>query len=524
LCAQTTVALLNSKGDPIAAINSLCNKNTLKSLGITMATASIMHGVSDYFDIWGKTAETLADHAAHQSINAGARLAAEASIAGRTDGRGIAISALAGTLGGALSSKIGNLYASGDISKAVGDADFFVHKVMHALKGAGEGFIIGGEKGIRSGVLGAAVSEVVADIMAPTAGIAQKELSADQAKSGGSRPRGYGQKYTDFDIKRAQCIAKISVGALAFAAGFSAEEINIAVESATTSLEHNFATSAMRHAGADMEHQNLAPEEQEFVKSLYHAVTDRYEACVNAGMSHDQAIAHVQAELHDQVQNQTDPKMQKMNGLLLKPFVPMAQKMTPALLRAIEKVSMGLSDVVRFVRTGINLDQFFKESSNEGNGASTQTKPSDSAKSSKGSGGNPPPEEPKDGKNKKTEKRSEINDQELSSASHEKLKTEYRSESKPLRAKDDELNKVLESLHRDTGQIGNGSTGAAVRHELQTGQSVGGKEHIQKLEDGITYLSKWLKNNETNFSVSNADKDAAFNMLKDLLDAAKGMK
>jgi hypothetical protein len=55
---------------------------------------------------------------------------------------------------------------------------------------------------------------------------------------------------------------------------------------------------------------------------------------------------------------------------------------------------MGLSDVVRFVRTGINLDQFFKESSNEGKGVATQTKPSESAKSSKGSDGNPPPEEP----------------------------------------------------------------------------------------------------------------------------------
>jgi hypothetical protein len=138
------------------------------------------------------------------------------------------------------------LYADGDISKAVGDADFFVHKVMHAVKGAGEGFIIGGEKGIAPGVLGAAISEVVADIMAPTAGIAQKELSADQVKSGGSRPRGYGQKYTNFDIKRAQCIAKISVGALSFAAGFSVEEINIAMESAATSMAHNFEKSAKK--------------------------------------------------------------------------------------------------------------------------------------------------------------------------------------------------------------------------------------------------------------------------------------
>ena len=49
---------------------------------------------------------------------------------------------------------------------------------------------------------------------------------------------------------------------------------------------------------------------------------------------------------------------------------------------------------------------------------------------------------------------------------------------------------------------------------------MGNKYHTQKTEQGIVELSNWLKNNPIGRA---GDRAAAENMLRDLLDAAKGL-
>lgn len=77
----------------------------------------------------------------------------------------------------------------------------------------------------------------------------------------------------------------------------------------------------------------------------------------------------------------------------------------------------------------------------------------------------------------------------------------------------------MDDLYRDGAKIGSGSTADAVRHELATGQPVGGVWHTQKAQDYSIALTKWLKDNP---NAPFGDRSAATNVLRDLQNALKG--
>ena len=104
-------------------------------------------------------------------------------------------------------------------------------------------------------------------------------------------------------------------------------------------------------------------------------------------------------------------------------------------------------------------------------------------------------------------------------AKHEKFLVELRREMGKPHTTDPKLSKLMDEMYRDNATVGSGSTAAAVRHELATGQMVGGKTHTEKAEGMVTALEKWLRNNPT---ASPGDRAAAENVLKDLLDALSG--
>jgi hypothetical protein len=99
---------------------------------------------------------------------------------------------------------------------------------------------------------------------------------------------------------------------------------------------------------------------------------------------------------------------------------------------------------------------------------------------------------------------------------HEYQKVEYRQQMARPYVQDKKLAATLKEIHRDSGTIGNGSTAAAVRTEISTGLPVKGKFHIQKAEDNIIRLQKWINDNP---SARPGDRAAAENVLKDLLNA-----
>jgi len=84
---------------------------------------------------------------------------------------------------------------------------------------------------------------------------------------------------------------------------------------------------------------------------------------------------------------------------------------------------------------------------------------------------------------------------------------------------DPKLSKEFDKLYRPNATIGSGSTADAVRHELATGNSVGGAWHTQKAKDSIISLQRWVKKNP---NASFNDISAAENAIRDLQNALNG--
>lgn len=83
---------------------------------------------------------------------------------------------------------------------------------------------------------------------------------------------------------------------------------------------------------------------------------------------------------------------------------------------------------------------------------------------------------------------------------------------------DPELYKIVEYAYKPYARIGSGSTAAAIRHELATGEKVCEKLHSKKGGDLIIGLERWLKTHPT---ARSGDRAAAENIIKDLLNALK---
>jgi hypothetical protein len=101
---------------------------------------------------------------------------------------------------------------------------------------------------------------------------------------------------------------------------------------------------------------------------------------------------------------------------------------------------------------------------------------------------------------------------------HEQYKTELRSLMEKPHVKDQKLFEIVDDIYRPNAKVGSGSTAAAARHEILTGESVGGKQHIQKVADQTNRLEKWIISNPT---AAAGDRAAAQNILLDLKDALK---
>ncbi len=104
-------------------------------------------------------------------------------------------------------------------------------------------------------------------------------------------------------------------------------------------------------------------------------------------------------------------------------------------------------------------------------------------------------------------------------ATHEILKDDLRIAMEKPVVSDPSLSIIVDKLYRPDATVGSGSTAAAVREELATGQPVGGAFHSQKARDSIITLQKWLDNNPT---ARSGDRAAAENIIRDMNNALRG--
>lgn len=84
------------------------------------------------------------------------------------------------------------------------------------------------------------------------------------------------------------------------------------------------------------------------------------------------------------------------------------------------------------------------------------------------------------------------------------------------------LQNIINDLYRGTtnpNRVGTGTTADAIRHELATGQAVGGRFHIQKGTEYARALENWLRANP---NAPYRDRVVAQSVLDDLRSALGG--
>ena len=86
------------------------------------------------------------------------------------------------------------------------------------------------------------------------------------------------------------------------------------------------------------------------------------------------------------------------------------------------------------------------------------------------------------------------------------------------KATDIKLKNTIKELYHPGSKIGDGSTAAAIKHELKTGELVGGKSHITKGKERLKNLEKILNNK----SLNKKDHKIAQKLYNDLKKALGG--
>ena len=176
--------MLNNHGDPLKALESLGNPDTIKNIALSMATAGVLKGIGDYYNLptnadevskaIQKATETaklleptlmqqIPEHLACQ----GAHFAANTSMGllfkqrFETVIKSSGIAAIANTVGGVASNNIGAAFKANQIGT-------ITHKLLHGIAGAISGGIMNGIDGVAAGAFGAIMGEVIAEALLPT--------------------------------------------------------------------------------------------------------------------------------------------------------------------------------------------------------------------------------------------------------------------------------------------------------------------------------------------------------------------
>jgi hypothetical protein len=290
LCSQAAVALATNNGDIGRAAESLANTDTLKSLGVEVALAGLT-GV-------GAKPDTFIGYFAQAAHKASYRMLVEKVVYGKTDEKGVALNALSSAVGTFISTEIGTAHYNGEIQG-------LAHKALHGISGGIQGLILRGEKGITPGALGAVVAETVADVMTPTGGLGK--VSASQ------RPN-----YSADQIRLTQNVARLTAGVAALLAGMDEASIGIAISTATTAVENNFAKSAEK-AGQETVEEEAEGEaaidsERELDEILWKSSGGEFAAAGSETLERERPLSPTSRRMMDSIEILDDAIKEEQRG------------------------------------------------------------------------------------------------------------------------------------------------------------------------------------------------------------------
>jgi len=210
LASQASISLINNRGDVGKTLRELGSSQTAKATVAAALTAGVLdqlgtiNGMNEIRNKLQAGTAGFSEQLAFNLINATGRAVTNTAIQGGN---------LEDTLKQAL---IGGIVdtAHGQVASVIKglEADYLTHKLAHALAGCAAGAATGGQ--CKDGAIGAAVAEVVAQLMPPKNGIA----------------------YSDSEKANVLAVSKLVAGAASAYAGGNAQT---AINTAETAVQNN---------------------------------------------------------------------------------------------------------------------------------------------------------------------------------------------------------------------------------------------------------------------------------------------
>jgi hypothetical protein len=505
LCSQTAVCLVENGGNFGKAMDALGERDIGKSMLISAASAGLTKGLGDKLGITGSTAfDNLAKKYLLQSaINTTLAVTIDGQKPEDAIRQGLTSAAI-NTLAAYAASKIGGAYFDGKV-------DPFSHKLLHGLLGAASGatssMILGGDigRGAMSGAFGGILAETIADAFSPD----QAEVDRYVAEHPGVEK----ETIKNHFMEKAQATANWAAFTSALGAFGVGLDASVAHSTARNAVDHNMLPHVIMwlavstavsvewcHFTKDVEAEGIKAALEKLgirvvtedlpigmtVATGVAAAPMAFEVCGVACKTLREAIAIIRA----------NPSITKEVGETCEAL----EHNMPKLQKMLDGLKEGYGKTREYVKDQFNYREFFE------------------AERLRLEGGIKP-KTYKGGKYAEAED-VKVNIDPKNRSAHELYKQDLRIKMERPYAEDPKLVKILNDLHHDHSSVGSGSTAAALREELRTGLPVGGKFHTQKTEEGIHLLNDWLK---SNFLAKQGDRAAAENMLRDLLEASRGL-
>jgi hypothetical protein len=470
LCSDAATNLIEQDGDPFKAITAMSRNGTAMNIARAMVTAGLVKefgdavGVKSGFEIDtnGKLIErTISDYAKQAVISSAVNTVMSVAI----DGQDFRQAMLHGINSAALNTvaswgagQIGTLYSQDALN-------YGVHKALHGLVGTGLGAGLATisktdpRVGAVSGLFGAVLSEMIAEGFKPE----MTDVEQYVKDNPGTNPKEVQYHF----MERAQSTANWS----AFASAVGAFSLDMDPLSANTSarnaLDHNFEPTTTIAIALMVGVMSASPQ---YWRDL--ETDEPHVALKKLGINtaKDSIIA-LAAGCAFEVAGVACKTMSEAVAVVVARN-PMLKSVCARLESRFAKIEAYVKDQFDYKKHFVNNDKI------------------------------------------------KVNLDPKNVHAHELYKQELRIKMERPYAEDPKLIKMLEKFHRPGGKVGSGSTAASLRHELNTGELVGGVSHIQKTEDSITALNSWLKNNPM---AKQGDRAAAENMLRDLLEATRGL-
>jgi hypothetical protein len=272
LANQAILSSIVNKGNLGEVVKEITCEESLKSLGITVATA----GLGEQFGIKAPGGKSgFEKHLQYQAKKALMDNTLKVALKGEKSDEAIKNAGMQVIVNAFASYGAQKIGATFDPEKGV--KDYLSHKTMHGVLGGLTGFALEGDmKGAVSGAMGAVVSEIVAEQMVDRQAI-ETEVEKKALKNGW----GLNDPRIDEEVrKRLQSTidkTKVVAGTLALLSG---QKVDIALQTATNALEKNFFNYA---TGKILEEQRKA-----YAEKIYSAL-DAIQDKLVGGMSLEKA-------------------------------------------------------------------------------------------------------------------------------------------------------------------------------------------------------------------------------------------